>query len=133
MMTWNGNKSIMRNYSRAATGIAEKTLARDNYTPWLANESARLTLFNRESTSRSYTIRSLGKLGINTTVARNISEQIDAQRPALCQALIGKSSSALQAVNDDIRTLNRGFREHVAAVRAAREIELKRDAMMAMG
>ena len=132
MATRNGSTAILRNYTRAFTGIAEKELAAENHTLWLVNESARLTLFNRESTSRFLLIRSLGRQGMNMTTAANISERIDAQRPELQLTLTNKSPVAMKTFNEGIRTLNHEFRDQVTSARSARAIELKRDAMMAM-
>lgn len=132
MITRNGSTLILRNYTRAFTGIAEKGLAEENHTLWLVNESARLTLFNRESTARFLLIRSLGRQGMNMSAAANISDTIDAQRPELQLTLTNKSPAAMKTFNEGIRTLNHEFRDQVASARSAREIELKRDAMMAM-
>lgn len=99
---------------------------------WLRNESARLTLFNQESNDRAIILKDLKNQGIDITVARNLSEQIDAQRPGLVGALTNKSSKALTATNAVIKNLNRQFRQNVADSRAFLMIEMKKSAMMAM-
>jgi gas vesicle protein len=81
---------------------------------------------------RTLLLRSLGKQGIDTTLARNISDQIDAQRFSLQDALTNQSAEVLKSTNTDIKTLTRQFRENVASSRAALAIEMKRDAMMSM-
>lgn len=133
LIQYNGSTTILRNYTHAATRIAEKALADPEHDLWLANESARLTVFNRDTANRLSIIRTLTRQGINTTEMKNLSLQIDAERAPLVACLTNQSSAALREVNGDIRTLSHDFREQVAAARSAREIALKRDAMMAMG
>jgi hypothetical protein len=99
---------------------------------WLRNESARLVLFNKESNDRKSILSELANRSIDTTVAKNISEQIDSERSSLQGALTNKSSRALQSTNIKIKDLNRQFRENIAGIRAVMAIGMKRDAMMAM-
>lgn len=133
MVQFNGTTSGMRASLRSYQNETRNARSGNESSHWLANESARLTLFNKASVDRSRILVSLAEQGMNTTIARNISEQIDAQRPGLQSALSNQSAKALKSTNAVIRTLTRQFREHVATARAAHQIEMKRDAMMAMG
>ena len=132
MVMFNGTTDDMRAGLRSYENETGNAPSGNGSPHWLANESARLTLFNRASMDRLRTIRSLDRQGINTTVIRNLSEQIDALRPGLKEALTNQSAEAMESVNTAIRDLTHAFRADVASVRASREIEMKRDAMMAM-
>lgn len=132
MVQFNGSNNGLRASTRTAANASDTAISAGLKDPrWLANESARLTVFNKDSLERTRLLRELGRQGINTTIPRNLSEQIDAQRPGLQGALTNKSAAALESANAAIRTLTREFREDVAGLRAAREIGMKRDAMMA--
>jgi hypothetical protein len=133
MLEYKGSSPAMKASIRAIGNATDA--GRPNSTTgslWLRNESARLTLFNRESDDRKHILSDLGKQGINTTFAKNISDQIDAQRSNLRGSLTNKSSAALKSTNAIIRTLNREFRENIADTRAAMAIQMKRDAVMAI-
>jgi len=132
MVMFNGRDDEMRNCIRTSTDAIDNASVSLTDSLWLANGSARLTLFNQASEERMLLIRSLDKQGINVTPARNISEQIDAQNASLRDALTRQSAEALKSANAAIKTLTRQFREDVASSRAASAIAAKRDAMMAM-
>ncbi|MDD4138288.1 MAG: hypothetical protein PHT99_10435 [Methanoregula sp.] len=132
MVLFKGTNSDMRGSLRVYQNETENARSGNESPHWLANESARLTLFNKASMERFRTIRSLEKQGVNTTLIQNISGQIDAMRPVLQKVLINQSSPALKTTNAAIRTITHDFRENVASSRAALAIEMKRDAMMAM-
>ncbi|MDD1694415.1 MAG: hypothetical protein LUQ71_06790 [Methanoregula sp.] len=132
MVQFNGTKGDMRASLQSYQNATANALSGNESIHWLANESARLTLFNRDSTKRMLQIKDLGKQGINTTLAKNLSEQIDAQRPVLQKVLTNKSAEALATTNTAIKALTLEFRKNVASSRAALVIEMKRDAMMAM-
>jgi len=132
MVLFNGTTNDMKASLRAYQNETRNALSGNESPHWLANESARLTLFNKASMDRFRTLRGLAKQGINTTFLQNLSEQIDARRPDLQCALSNQSATALENTNDGIKTLTREFREQVASSLASREIEMKRDAMMAM-
>lgn len=133
MLVFNGSATRMQACVRS---MANASAVRNADNPdgglWLRNESSRLLLFNRESSDRKRVIADLGKQGANTTLIRNISLQIDAQRPNIQGALMNKSSESLQSTNIVIKTLNREFRKNVADTRDALAIAMKRDAIMAM-
>ena len=132
LVFFNGSRADMRAstqaYLNATRGIGEDNAS----VHWLANASARLTLFNRSSTERFRTLYTLEKQGVNTTHLQNISDQINAQHANLRGALANKSVESLKTTNTAIKDLTREFREHVAKSRTTLAIEMKRDAMMAM-
>ena len=132
MVKYKGSNDAMKPYISMSVNATEDALAAVNASLWLAGDSARLTLFNKDSDNRFLLIRNLGKEGIDTTVMKNISGQIDAQRAGLQAALSNQSADALKTSNTAIKTLNRQFRDNVASARASHEIAMKRDAMMAM-
>ena len=115
MVKYNGSNDAMKPYISLSVNATEEALSAVNASLWLAGDSARLTLFNKDSDNRFFLIRSLGKEGIDTTVMKNISGQIDAQRAGLQAALSNQSADALKATNTAIKTLNRQFRENVAS------------------
>jgi hypothetical protein len=131
MVQFNGSTADMRASIRSSTDTADKVISRAKGALWLSGESARITLFMQDSIMRNITLRNLTEQGIDTTIARNISDQINAQRTSLQASLSNKSAAALGATNDAIKSLNRQFRENVASARATRVIELKSMAMMA--
>lgn len=133
MVLYNGNSSTLLLYTRAAVNGADAAILRSNGTLWLADASARLDVFNRDSMKRMLEIGGLRNRSIEVTKIQNLSEQIDAQRPALVQALTSRSVVNLKAANEKIRMLTKEYRDAVAAARSAWEIRAKRDAMMAMG
>lgn len=133
MVRYNGNSDTLLLYTRAAVNGADASILRSNGTLWLADPSARLDVFNRDSMKRTQEIGNLGNRSINVTKIQNLSEQIDAQRPTLVQALTSRSAVNLKAANEKIRVLTKEYRDTVEAARTAWEIRAKRDAMMAMG
>lgn len=99
---------------------------------WLSRESARVTIFNRESEERNFTIRSLSDKGIDVTQARQIADQIDAKRSDLEAALRTRQGEAMTKANTGIKTLNQEFRNTVGTYRANLEIQMKSAAIQAM-
>jgi hypothetical protein len=131
MVQFNGSTADMRESIRSSTDTADKVIDRAKGALWLSSESARITLFLQDSVMRNVTLRNLTEQGIDTTIARNISDQINARRTGLQVALSNKSAAALKATNDEIKTLNRQFRENVASSRATLALDMKSRAMMA--
>jgi hypothetical protein len=107
MVKFSGSNADMRESIRSSTDTADKVIARAKDSLWLANESARLTLFSQESVRRSIILTNLS------------------QRSNLRSALSNQSVAALANTNDAIKTLNRQFRDNVASSRTALAIETK--------
>jgi hypothetical protein len=132
LVMFNGSTDDMRVSITTSVQAADSSFTNFKDSLWLANDSARLTLFNSESQQRALLLRSLDKKGIDISLARNISDQIDAQRASLQDALTNNSAESLKNVNIGIRMLNRQFRSTVETSQSAMAIELKRQALMAM-
>lgn len=133
MVRYNGNSSTLLLYTRDAVNAADASILRANGTLWLTSASARLDVFNRDSMERAKQIEMLRNCSIDTVRIQNLSGQIDAQRPALVQALSTRSSGDLKAANEKIRTLTKDYRDAVAAARSAWLIRATSAAMSAMG
>ncbi|MGA2918744.1 hypothetical protein [Methanoregula sp.] len=132
LVMFNGSTDDMRANIATSEQAANSTITNFTDSLWLAKDSARLTIFNTDSQQRALLLLSLDRQGIDTTLARNISDQIDAQRASLQDSLTNNSADSLVTVNTGIRMLNRQFRKTVEDSQAAMAIELKRQALMAM-
>ena len=132
LVMYNGSIDDMRASIATSEQAADASFRSINASLWLARDSARLTLFDADSEQRAFLLRNLDKQGIDTALARNISDRIDAQRSGIQDALINNSADALLAANTNIRSLTREFRNTVADSQAAMAIELKGEALMAM-
>lgn len=130
---YNGNNEALLIYTRAAVNGADASILRSNGTLWLASPSARMAVFNQDSMKRTQQIGFLANRSIDTKKIQNLSEQIDAKRPALEKALATKSPTLMKTTNEEIRVLTREYRSTVEAARAAWAFQTKLDAMMAMG
>jgi predicted phage tail protein len=99
---------------------------------WLARDTARITVFNQESQQRTALLNSLSRQGIDISLARNISQQIDTQRSAIQKALSENSVSSLKTVNSGLKALNRQFRGEVQAYQIDLQIQMKQASALAM-
>jgi hypothetical protein len=133
LLLFNGSTDAMREQAAKRVEAVENSATSLTDSLWLAKETARLTIFNRESEQREALLRGLSRQGIDVSRAANISQQIDAKRSDLQSALSARSVPALAAVNTGLRPLNAEFRKTVEEYRAGRTIELKRAAILAMG
>ena len=133
MGLYGGNNTVLQIYTRASVNGADADILRHNGTLWLADESARLTVFNRDSMQRTQMIGILTNYSVDTRIIQNLSEQIDAQRPSLLGSLTNKSIASLKITNEQIRVLTKEYRDTVKNARAAWALQTKLDAMMAMG
>jgi len=133
MSRYKGNSKSLLLSTRASVNAADGDIIRHNGTLWLADEAARLTVFNRDSMQRTRMIATLTNHSVDTGIIQNLSEQIDAQRPSLQGALTNKSITSLKLTNEKIRVLTKEYRDTVQKARAAWALQTKLDAMMAMG
>ena len=133
MILYKGSSDALQLSTRASVNAADADIIRHNGSLWLASESARLTVFNQDSVKRTKMITTLANHSTDTGMIRNLSEQIDAQRPGLEKALTTKSFESLETTNEKIRVLTKEYRDTVQKARAAWELQTKLDAMMAMG
>ena len=130
MALFGGNDTDMRACISSSTDAVDNAFS--GTALWLASGSSRITVFNQDSERRLLLLRSLDRMGVDTTLARNISDRIDAQRSGIQDALSNRSAAALQSTNTAIKDLSRQFRENVVSSRAAFAIQAKSDAMSAM-
>lgn len=133
LATFGGNTTVMRGEADDAEESFEKLIRNKNESLWLADDSARLSIFNRESRERTNMLRSLKKQGVDVALAKNLSEQIDAQRPELRKIIANKSLPAFEVLNAGITIQNREFRKVLGEYRSNLSIELKHAAILAMG
>jgi hypothetical protein len=129
---YNGSTIEMRASIDSYELAADASFRNINASLWLARDSARLVQFDAESEQRAQFLTSLDRQGVNTSAALNISDQIDAQRSAVQEALSNNSVEALMTANAGIQVLNRQFRAAVAGSQTATAIEAEREALMAM-
>lgn len=133
LVFFHGNLTVMRSEAAAAEASLERSIKNMNESLWLADDSARLSVFNRESRERTALIKSLNIQGVDVSVAKNLSRQIDAQRPELRKILTNQSLPALEVMNAGIKTQNCEFRKILDEYRSHLTIEMKRAAILAMG
>lgn len=133
IVIFDGNTTQMREHSTAAVQVMEESFVSLNRSLWLAKESARLTVFNRESEQRATILQNLSEQGVDVSRAAGISDQIDAKRSELKKALTDRSVPALLTVNAGIKPLNREFRKAVDDYKNGLTIEMKRAAIIATG
>jgi hypothetical protein len=132
IVTFNGSTDAMREKTSAAMQPVEDSITNLKDSLWLAKDTARLTVFNQESQQRAAILRTQTKLGIDISQAQNISQQIDARRNDIQNALSSKSVTALKTANQGLKILNREFRTTVEESRTKYQIEMKRAAILAM-
>ncbi len=132
MAMFGGNDDDMKASINSSTAVFDNAFSGLTASLWLANASSRITIFNQDSDRRLLLLRSLDRMGIDTALARNISDQIDAQRSDIQDALNNRSAAALVSTNTVIRDLSRQFRENIESSRAAFAIQVKSDAMTAI-
>nr|WP_319376898.1 hypothetical protein [uncultured Methanoregula sp.] len=132
VVIFNGTPEDMRKTADASINAFDLSFNGMTDPLWLSRESARVTIFNRESEERNFTIRSLNDKGIDITQARQIADQIDAKRSDLEAALRTRQGEAMTKANTGIKTLNQEFRNTVGTYRANLEIQMKSAAIQAM-
>jgi flagellar biosynthesis GTPase FlhF len=132
MVMFNGSTDDMRGAINASAQPMENSSSTLKESLWLAKDTARITVFNKESQERTALLSTISKQGIDTSHARNISEQIDTQRSAIQKALADNSARSLKAANSGLKSLNHQFRGVVKAYRGDVEIQMKQAAVLAM-
>jgi hypothetical protein len=129
---FNGSSDTLRERATASVKIMEDSVTSLKDSLWLAKDTARLTVFNKEADERAAVITSLSSQGVDISQAANISQQIDAQRHDLQKALTAKSTTALKSTNIGLKVLNQKFRATVDESEANLRIEMSRAAILAM-
>jgi len=129
---FNGNFNTMKDYVNDSMIALSDSFVPAKDPSWLARSGARLAVFNASSFERNTTISDLARQGIDVTKAREISDQIDAQRTNLENALAHRKNVTIQSVNSDIKFLNQQFRNAVLDYRAQLQIKISVAAVSAM-
>ncbi len=132
MAMFNGTTDEMRATANSNMKAIERTFNSVMYSSWLASETTRFTVFNRSSQRRTGILDKLSAQGIDTSQAKNLSEQIDVQQSEMENALLQNRDGALQPINSALKQLNQQFRNAVEEYQTSALIQVKTADMMAM-
>jgi len=130
ILMFNGSFQDMRQKASKSIEAFDGSITNLRDSLWLAKDTARLTVFNKESQQRKALLSSLDKQGVDVSQAKKISDQIDAKRPDLQDAIM--HGSGLTEVNSGLKAMNREFRTLVQEYQANLQIEMKRAAILAI-
>jgi hypothetical protein len=132
IMMFNGSTDDMRGSINTTVQSVDNSFSGMKDSLWLAKDTARITVFNQESQQRTALLNSLSRQGIDISLARNISQQIDTQRSTIQKALSDNSVSSLKTANSGLKALNRQFRGAVQVYRTDLQIQMKQAAVLAI-
>jgi DNA repair exonuclease SbcCD ATPase subunit len=132
MSMFNGMTDDMRADANSNMHTIEGTFNSVMYSSWLASETTRLTVFNQSSERRTAILDKLSAQGIDTSQAKNLSEQIDAQQSEMENALLQNRDGELQPINSALKQLNQQFRNAIEEYQTNALIQVKTADMMAM-
>jgi hypothetical protein len=132
IVLFNGSTDDMRGSISNSVQSVDNSYSSMKDSLWLAKDTARITVFNQASQQRTALLNSLSKQGIDISLARNISQQIDTQRSAIQKALSDNSVSSLKTANSGLKALNRQFRGTVQVYRTDMQIQMKQAYVLAM-
>jgi hypothetical protein len=113
MNTFKGSPEGLRSSINKSLSAFDDALAAVPGPFWLAQNSARIIVFNSSSLERQLLLARLGAAGVDTTQAQQISADIDAKFPDLQAAIAGGKKGAIQEVNRAIWGLSQQFRSVV--------------------
>jgi len=125
MGIFNGTTDAMRTDANSNMQTIEDTFNSVMYSSWLASETTRLTVFNQSSERRTAILDKLSAQGIDTSQARNLSEQIDAQQSEMENALLQNRDGALQSITSGLKQLNQQFRNTIEEYQTNALIQMK--------
>jgi hypothetical protein len=129
---FNGSTDAMGGSINASMRAVEESFSNMTDSLWLVRDTARLSVFNTYSEKRAELLAGLSAQGVDTSLAKNLSDKIDAQRSALTGALSTKKTGTIQNVNSGIKDLNRQFRDVVQEYNADLKIRLDKVAILAI-
>ncbi|NMB77471.1 MAG: hypothetical protein GYA23_00045 [Methanomicrobiales archaeon] len=132
LVMFNGSSSAMRDVIAESVRTADSSITDLNDSLWLAQDTARLVVFKRESRERAVLLHVLNAQGVDISRAQNISDQIDSCKADLQNAMNSNSVAALKSVNGNVRLLTREFRSTISQYRFAMQVEAKRTAILSM-
>ena len=131
MSMFNGTTDEMRANANSNMQTIEGTFNSVMYSSWLASETTRLTVFNQSSERRTLILDKLSVQGIDTSHAKNLSEQIDAQQSEMENALLQNRDGELQPITSGLKQLNRQFRNTIEGYQTDAMIQMKTADMIA--
>ena len=124
MQIFNGSAGdLMSSINDSVAALGASVDGVKSYTS-LASNAARLHVFDIASTKRDELLNSLGNQGIDVSAARDLSDQIDAQRTNLVNALENHDIAGLKTTNTAIKSLNQQFRNDIATYRSELGIQM---------
>jgi hypothetical protein len=123
LVMFNGNVESMRGFINNSLQGLDDTFNDPNHTPWLRTARARLTIFNESANDRNMTLNILKVQGVDVTKAEKISDEINAEHPALMSVLMHKGDLTIHQVNSKIKMLNQDFRNVIREYRANMQIQ----------
>jgi len=132
LVLFNGSTDAMDGSINASTRAIEESFSNIKDSLWLVRDTARLTVFNTYSEKRAELLAGLSAQGVDISHAKNLSDQIDAQRSALTAVISSKKSGTIQNANSGIKDLNRQFRDEILTYRANLKIQLDKAAILAI-
>jgi hypothetical protein len=132
MAAFNGNGTELRACTNETQTDAEYNLSRMPGSVWLIKGSARLAAFNASAEKRTALLLTLTRKGVDLSEASKLSDQIEAKRTELQEAVVHHEDGAIFSVNSGISRLNNQFRSTVDEALKNREIQLNVAAMLAM-
>jgi len=132
MGIFNGSTNMMRECTNASIQAVEGSFSNLSDSLWLSRDTARLTVFNTYSEKREELLSALSAQGVDTSLAKEIANRIDAHRSELQAALSKKQAGAIQNVNSGLKALNVQFRDIVQGYRTDLKIQLDTAAILAI-
>jgi hypothetical protein len=110
MNAFNGSREGLESSINRSLSAFDDSLASVPGPLWLAQDSARLIVFNDSSRQRGLVLAWMGAAGVDTTKAQQISGMIDAKFPDVKAAIASGQKGAIQEVNRAIWDLSQQFR-----------------------
>jgi len=132
MNAFNGNSEGLKSSINSSLSAFDDSLASVPAPLWLAQESARVIVFNDSSQERRLMLARLGAAGVNTTQAQQISAEIDAKFPDVKAAITSGKKGAIQEVNRAIWGLSQQFRAVVGKYQDSLKIQAAVSSILAI-
>jgi len=125
IVMFNGSMDDLREGTRVSMQSVNDSFDNISQTLWLSRNTARLTVFINDSEMRATLLKQLGRKGVNTTAGWDISNQIDAKRSDIIDAIRTGRKGSIQIVNTEIKQLNQQFRNQIEAYDSNLQIQVK--------
>jgi len=132
IILFNGSLTDMRESTRVSIESGNDSFDTISQTLWLSRNTARLTVFINDSEIRTTLLKQLGRKGVNTTAGWEISNQIDAKRSDIIDAIKTGKKGSIQIVNAEIKQLNQQFRNQIETYDSNLQIQVKTAEMLSL-